>query len=97
MEPGFIGLLQLEGSGQLHVQVAIPPEKEPPGLDGPHNLSGRYSEVNILDHTGIPTRILGRPAPGSQTTLRILIASASELYRLSDRHLLAKFSANFCG
>jgi hypothetical protein len=23
--------------------------------------------------------------------------SASELYRLPDRHLLAKFSANFCG
>jgi hypothetical protein len=23
--------------------------------------------------------------------------SASELYRLSDRHLSAKFSANFCG
>jgi hypothetical protein len=25
------------------------------------------------------------------------LQSASELYRLSDRHLLAKFSANFCG
>jgi hypothetical protein len=23
--------------------------------------------------------------------------SASEIYRLSDRHLLVKFSANFCG
>jgi hypothetical protein len=25
------------------------------------------------------------------------LESASELYRLSDRHLLTKFSANFCG
>jgi hypothetical protein len=25
------------------------------------------------------------------------LQSASELYRLSDRHLSAKFSANFCG
>jgi hypothetical protein len=25
------------------------------------------------------------------------LSSASELYRLGDRHLLAKFSANFCG
>jgi hypothetical protein len=26
-----------------------------------------------------------------------LCTTASELYRLIDRHLLAKFSANFCG
>jgi hypothetical protein len=32
-----------------------------------------------------------------QYTNSLAFSPQSELYRLSDRHLLAKFSANFCG
>jgi hypothetical protein len=38
----------MDVSGQLHTSAALPPEKEPPGMDkrlgGPHSRSGRGGE-----------------------------------------------------
>jgi hypothetical protein len=45
---------------------------------------------------GGSSRMQGLRNVNKQNNLRGLY-SASELYRLTDRHLFAKFSANFCG
>jgi hypothetical protein len=78
-----------------------------------HGLSQAQRYLSALPTTSVPHRIQTRhlqntnrkcchvtKLPGykkrNKNKLRGL-QSASELYRLSDRHLLPEFSANFCG
>jgi hypothetical protein len=53
----------------------------------PGIYTGQQTELTQLIITDIP----------EQTNKFRGLQSASELYRLSNRHLLAKFSADFCG
>jgi hypothetical protein len=58
--------------------------------------------LSIHLHLGLPSGLF--PSKGVNTYIYIHkvnklrgLQSESELYRLSDRHLLVKFPANFCG
>jgi hypothetical protein len=55
-----------------------------------------YSDHGLIE---IPSRHLPAGVEGKKNKTNKLrgLQSASELYRLIDRHRSAKFSANFCG
>jgi hypothetical protein len=91
------------GKHRLHLQSGNQPSKKPTcsrwldrftcGLQSALSWRWQHSKLLLWE-----LQILYSMLRLDQKTSKLRgLYSASELYRLSDRHLSAKFSANFCG